>query len=121
MKSYFINTWGLILTCTFLFTHAGGLFAHGHHGEGGHQTAYREGYNAGYHHGWENHYEDHHWHHDHWHNNVYVVDPWYNPGFVYNDTAVAYPYYYNGYPYYYYHPNYYWGTGVNVNVNLGGY
>lgn len=107
----------LVYSLTFLFIASGNLSAHdGHHD--GYHGGYQTGYRAGYNHGWEHHYDDHDWHHDHWHNNVYIADPWYNPGFVYNDTTVAYPYYYNGYPYYYYHPGYYWGTGVNVNLNI---
>jgi hypothetical protein len=132
MQSCFIKIKKLALGLlgSFLFISALNLYAHGGggHGEGGgyhgnSNTAYRSGYDHGYdhgyNHGWENHYDDHNWHHDHWHNNVYVVNPWYSPGFVYSDTSVAYPYYYDGYPYYYYHPAYYWGTGVNVNVNIG--
>ncbi len=127
----------LLCTITFIlslvFIHVTNLKAHEGHGGGGgggggyhsgyhagYEHGYDHGYDHGYNHGWEHHYDDHNWHYDHWHNNVYVGSAWYNPGFVYYDTSMAYPYYYDGYPYYYYHPGYYWGTGVNVNINVGG-
>lgn len=102
--------WMVVFTLSLAFN------LHAHSGHGG----YNAGYHAGYNHGWEHHYNDHYWHHDNWHHTVYAADPWYSPGFVYYDAGVAYPYYYDGYPYYYYHPAYYWGGGVNVNVNIGG-
>lgn len=105
----------LAISSLRLFAHGGG--DHGSVKGEGHPSY--EGFHGKHDHGWEHHHEDHQWHHDHGHSNVYVVDPWYNPGFVYSDTSVTYPYYYNGYPYYYYHPNYYWDNGINVNLNIG--
>ncbi len=72
-------------------------------------------------------YDHEDWHHGwhHYHDRVYVTDPWYEPYGVYAYGGYAYPYYYRGYPYYYYNPQFYYvqpapqPTGsLNLEVNI---
>jgi hypothetical protein len=61
-----------------------------------------------------------HSHHGHWHERVYVNDPWYHDDHVYIYNGDPYANWYGGYPYYYYDPRFYYSSpGVNIQLNLG--